>query len=276
MKTLATSLIITFFILPAYAVKPISVKNDRVLLDLEGEKLEAGDKLGARDTEGKARALLEIKQVKQGKAVAAIVKGKMQLEYSIQKITPSGKPGSAKAEGKSKSAWGFTAGYAMTNMTIKPTSNSSITLSGSSFNASGFYQMPLEGRVSARILGGYETLQAKGTSASATCTGSTDCSVDISYLGVEALVRYSFVKNKTLEAWVGAGLGFLFAMNKSSNVLDTAKITTNQTIVGTLGLDYNLSRDNFIPIQLDYAIFPDNNTSSANQIILRAGYGFNF
>lgn len=281
MKTLIFTLLFTSLVTPAYAIKIVSIKNDRTLLDLEGEEVNVGDKLGARNPDGKPKALLEIKQIKQGKAIAAIVKGKLQQDYSVAKISQTEKAkspadGDSKLNSKSKSAWGFTAGYAMNSMTIKPSGGSSISLAGSSFNLSGFYQMHLDGGFSTRFLSGYETLQASGTSAAATCTGSSDCKVEVSYLGLEALIRYSFVSNSSVDLWAGAGLGFLFAIGKSSNVLDTGKITTNQSIVGTLGLDYHMSRNNFIPIQLDYALFPDNSTSSANQIILRAGYGFNF
>lgn len=280
MKILITALLLTSLVSPAYAIKTLVVKNDRALLDLEGEDLKVGDRLGARSEDGKPRALLEIKQVKDGKAVAAILKGRMQKDFSVAKISAGGavKSSTTTAEslGKSKSAWGLTAGYAMNSMTVKPSGASSISLSGSSFNLSGFYQMQLDGNISTRIFGSYETLQASGSSSAASCSGSSNCKVEISYLGLEALVRYSFVRTRTMEVWAGAGLGFLFAIGKSSNVLDTSKVSTNQTIVGSLGLDYHLNRNNFIPVQLDYAHFPDNNTSTANQIILRAGYGFNF
>ncbi|MGZ3771813.1 MAG: hypothetical protein ACXVCA_18780 [Bdellovibrio sp.] len=247
-----------------------------MLLDLEGESLEVGAKLKALNSQGKAKAILEVKQVKENKAVANILKGTMQTEYTVQKVSSAKNNSEASTKPKGHSAWGFTGGYAMNSMTVKPSGTSSISLSGSSFNASGFYQMAVEGRVSSRILVGYETLQAKGTSSSNACTGSSNCTVDISYLGLEALVRYSFYRSNSFDVWAGAGLGFLFALGKSSNVLDTSKITTNQTIVGSLGMDYRLSRDHFVPVQLDYALFPDNSTSSANQIILRAGYGFSF
>ncbi|WP_413942967.1 hypothetical protein [Bdellovibrio sp. HCB-162] len=281
MKILITTLLLTSLVSPAYAFKTLVVKNDRALIDLEGEDLKVGDKLGARSPDGKPRALLEIKQVKDGKAVALILKGRMQKDFNVERYTPGGSAAKSstaptKSVSKSKSAWGLTAGYAMNKMTVKPSGASSISLSGSSFNVSGFYQLHLDGGFSARILGGYETLQASGSSAAASCSGSSDCKVELSYLGLEALVRYSFIRSQSMDVWAGAGLGFLFAIGKSSNVLDTSKVSTNQTIVGSLGLDYRLKGNNFIPVQLDYAMFPDNNTSSANQIILRAGYGFNF
>lgn len=285
MKFFVAALITTALSTPAWAVKTLSVKGDRALLDLEGEDIQVGDKIGARNSEGKARALLEIKQVKNGKAVAAVVKGQLTPDLSLAKLgtasAAKNKAGGTKSSrtktAPSKSSWGLTAGYAMSDMTVKATSTASVSMTGSSFNLSGYYQMPLDGRISTRLFGSYETLDVKGT-APASLSGQcgSECKATISYLGLMALVRYSFLVSPSYEAWAGGGLGFLFAIGKSSTILDTSKISTNQTIIGSLGLDYRLDKKSYIPIQFDYAMFPDNSTSSAKQMILRAGWGFQF
>ena len=167
-----------------------------------------------------------------------------------------------------------TVGMVNSSMTAKTTAGS-VTMKGSSFDLLGYYQTYLDKNINVRLFGGYQTLNVSG-SGSVTCNGSSNCTADLSYLGLGALIRYSFYRTQTMEFSVGGGLGFLFAMNKSSNILDTSKITTNQTVVGSLGLDYHLSRKNYIPVQLDYALFPDNNTSSATQLAIRAGYGWSF
>lgn len=275
MKTIITLLAFISFSLPALALRPVAVKGNRTLVDLEGENLSAGDRLAARTHDGRTRALLEVKQVKNGRAVADVVKGRMSMDLNLVLAGSTGSGKSARSSGRSgggKSAWGFTAGMANNAMTVKLTS-ASVSLAGSSFNVSGFYQPHIDGNFSARVLVGYETLQATGTS---TVCASSECKVNISYLGIETVVRYSFVRNQTMDVWLGAGLGFLFAVGKDSNILDTSKISTNQTIVGSLGLDYKLSRTSFVPVQFDYAMFPDNAASSAKQMILRVGYGTSF
>ncbi|UOF01605.1 porin family protein [Bdellovibrio reynosensis] len=275
MKILIAALLVTSVVSPAFAIRALTIKNDRVLVDLEGESVNVGDKLGARSSDGKARAILEIKQIKEGRAVAAILKGKMQQEYTLSKVgaRAGGSAGSSAGGVAPGKSWGVIGGYAMNSMSSK-ISNTTISVSGSSFNLSGIYQMPLPDlgqKVSARILGGYETFQAAGSDS------GTNRTVDISYLGVQGLLRYSFYQNPKLNVWAGGGLGFLFAIAKSStNFLDESKISTNQTLIGSIGVDYNLNSRNFIPVQFDYAIYPDSSTSSARQMILRAGYGFNF
>lgn len=271
MKTLITTtlMMLCFVSLPAHAVKIQSVKDKQALLETEGDQVRTGDRFYAVSSDGKKRAILQVKQVRGDRALAVVLRGRALLSHSLEPYTARG---GRKASGSSNKGWGLTAGYSSNSMTVKPNSTTSISLSGSSFNLSGFYQLNLDGKISARILGGYEALVASGTSA--TCSG--ECKVDIGYLGVEALVRYSFINSSSMEFWGGAGLGFLFAMNKTSNILNTSKISTNQTIVGALGLDYKLSRSTFIPLQLDYALYPENSTSSATQIILRAGWGRSF
>lgn len=274
MRILFATLMSIFVSSTSYAISIINMKNDRVLIDLQGESLSVGDRLGARDSSGKARALLEVKQVKGNRAIAVVTRGRMDMNYAISPLNTGGRAAGrsqspTKSSGKNK--WALLGGYAMSNMDVKmPTSGSTASLSGSSFNFGGMYQMHLDGNISVRVVGGLETLNVKGD------TPAGSHKVDISYLGAEALVQYTFLRRESMDVWAGAGLGFLFAMSKSSDILDESKITTNQTIVGSLGVDYKLSGRAFIPIQFDYAIFPDNSSTSANQMILRFGYGWSF
>lgn len=271
MKTLFTTLIIFFISLQSQAFKIITVKGGKALIDLEGETARVGEQFFAVGPDGKRKAALTINQVKGQKAIAKIDKGQAREGFSLE---PREQKSNVRAS-KDKSAWGLSAGYAMNKMTVKPTGGT-VDLSGSSFSVLGFYQTDLDKNFSVKLSGGYQSLVANGTSATALCTGSTNCNVNIGYLGLNALVRYTLVQNRTLSFWGGAGLGFLFAVSKSSNILDTTKITTNQTINGALGVDYHLSKKEFIPLQFEYAMFPDNSSSSASQMILSAGYGWDF
>ncbi|MGE5085925.1 MAG: hypothetical protein ACM3MG_06450 [Bacillota bacterium] len=282
MKTLIASLITLAISSTALAAKITVVKQGKGLVDLEGDSAASGDRFFAVDPSGKKRALVEVKQVKNGKAVINVLKGTIAAGYSITPSTTSSSDKRGGTEqsnekslsGSNRSSWGMTAGFVNSSMTAKTTSGS-VSMSGTSFDLLGYYQTYLDKNISVRAFGGYQTLSVAG-SGSFLCNGSSNCTADLSYLGLGALVRYSFYRTQSLEFTAGAGLGFLFAMNKSSNILDTSKITTNQTVIGSLGLDYYLSRKNYIPIQFDYAIFPDNNTSSAAQMSIRAGYGWNF
>lgn len=273
MKTLVATLILFFVSFQAQAIKVTAVKNGKALLDLEGESVKTNERYLAISEEGKKKGLLTIHQVKGNKAIAVIDKGSAQVGYVLEPYEAR----SAHHRSRDKASWGLMGGYSMNSMDVKPTGGS-VSLAGSSFELTGFYSMVLDKNISAKFSGGYKTLVANGTASSALCGNgtSTNCDVNISYLGIDALLRYTVWQNKTFDVWGGAGLGFLFALSKSSNVLDTSKITTNQTIEVALGADYNLNAQNYIPFQFTYALFPNNSTSSANQMIFSVGYGWNF
>ncbi len=253
----------------AEAAKFISIKNNKALIDLEDENLSVGTMLMARDAAGKRKAVLEIQQIKGGRAIAVLKKGAVQQSYSLEVYgSPSAGSTAAVSGGRSKigkSTVGVLAGYAMNTMTVK-FSSSTAELSGSSFNLSGFYRRELDDKIFVRGLAGYETLAAKNDAYN----------VEIAYLGLQAQIEYQFIRTSKFDFWAGGGLGFLYAMSKQSNVLDTSKISTNQTLIGLLGMNYRLNNESSIPVQFSYSIFPDNQTSSASQMILRAGYAWEF
>ncbi|WP_413557717.1 hypothetical protein [Bdellovibrio sp. HCB209] len=284
MKTLIATLILLGMSVTANAAKITKVSGGKALIDLEGDTALVGDQYFAIDSSGKKRGLVQVSKVQGGRAIATISKGKVAAGHSLQRFQGrmSAAPNEVKSRGpvsSGKKSWGLMAGFASNSMNVK-TSSASMSMSGSSFNAVGYYQTYLDKNISVKVLGGYESINVSGSAPSSwsggTCTSGQTCTAELGYLGLNALIRYSYYRTSSMEFTVGGGLGFLFAMQKSSNVLDTSKITTNQTMVGTLGVDWHLDRRTYVPIQFDYAIFPDNNTSSATQMILRVGYGWNF
>lgn len=277
------------------AVSILNVKGDRVLLDLDGEDFQPGDRLVALSPSGKEKSLIQVKQVKGSKAIATILNGKVEVGYDIEKTessetdltldeddlestkkSTSRKKVTQKRKRNPSSAWGIVVGAASNNVTVKPGNTTATQLSGSSTIITAFYQRTLDGSISTRILGGTYGFAASGESTNISACTPGGCKLEISYMGLEALVQYSIIKNSTLNLWVGAGMGFLFASSKSSNVVDTSKISSNQTFLASLGSDWNISNTLFIPLQMDYVLFPDNNTSSASQMIVRLGIGSRF
>lgn len=276
MKTTTALFIFSFILTSSYAeaAKILSVKNNKALIDLEGEASANGNLFVARDGAGKKRAILEVSQVKQGRAIAILKKGTLQADFSLERMDRPGASSSssgtaAGSSGSSKTRGGILVGYSMNSMTAKPASGS-VALSGSSFNLVGYYQMQLDNKIYARLLAGYETLNASGDQSGVNRT------VEIGYLGITGQVEYQFYSGRSWDFYAGGGLGFLYAISKSSNILDTSKISINNTVVGVLAADYKLSRNTYIPMQLSYSMFPDNSSSSATQIIMRVGYGWDF
>ncbi|WP_413584684.1 hypothetical protein [Bdellovibrio sp. HCB274] len=284
MKTLIATLILLSLSINANAAKVTKVSGGKALIDLEGDTALVGDQFFAIDSSGKKRGLIQVSKVQGGRAIATISKGSAAPGQSLQRYqgrmsAAPGEVNNTRNSSSGKGAWGIMGGMANSSMDVK-SSTAAMTMTGTSFNLNGFYQTYLDKNISVKGLVGYESLTVAGKApagfSGGSCTAGANCTAELGYLGFNALIRYSVYRTSSLEFTVGGGLGFLFAMQKSSNVLDTSKITTNQTIVGSLGVDWRLDRKTFVPIQFDYAMFPDNNTSSATQMILRAGYGWNF
>lgn len=293
MKFLVLFIMVFLIPLMGHSVSILNIKGDRVLLDLDGEDLQPGDRLVAAASSGKGKGLMQIKQVKGSKAIATIIKGKIEVGYEIEKDEakkneessdeeleleeePEPKPKKKASKKKSrnpKSAWGLVVGMASNSMTVKP-GNTTTALSGSSTNITGFYQRELDGSLSVRILGGSYNLIASGPSKDISACTAGGCKVEISYMGMESLVQYSMIKNSNLNLWAGAGLGVLFASSNSSNVLKTS--TMSSTFLASLGVDWSISKDMFLPLSVDYVIFPDNSTSTASQMVIRFGFGSRF
>lgn len=286
---------ITLSHLQTQAAEIVNIKGNKALLDISDlsnvPDLREGDKVFALNSEGKRKAILQIKQIKNQKAVAEILKGQVTSGMTLQstkstsnssspkKIAASQKKDKPSGSFKLKSnAYGVLGGLNSNTMSVK-VSSETVKLAGSSFSLKGFYQQRLDSDISVRLGAGYDSLIASGTLASGNCKGSTNCKINVSYLGLDALVKYSFLKpsaQNPWEVWAGGGLGFLIALSKSSTVLDQSKISTNQNILFGGGVDYHLNSQSFIPVEVLYGLFPTNSTTSASQLILKVGYGLSF
>jgi len=170
-------------------------------------------------------------------------------------------------------AWGYYGGFSQNSMSVHLTNSTTLDLSGQSWNLGAFSERALTQSVRLLVRAGYEGLQGEGNLNSNVCGGV--CKVDIGALAAEALAKYSFPKEK-YTWWVGGGLGFLFPISKSSNVLDTGKLSLTEKILVGGGLDWHPTPKNFIPLQVEYALHPSNEIVTTKQLILRLGYGYVF
>jgi hypothetical protein len=217
--------------------------------------------------------------VKGNKALGTIVKGKLTKPASAYVLqTHAAGTNSTRSSSFGNSpprAWGILAGFAQNQMSVK-TDTVSSDMTGTGFTLEGLYERQIDGAFQMMARAGYQTLSVAGTTSAAVgCQGSKDCKVDISYLGLDGLVKYSF-PTKTITYWVAGGLGFGYAMSKSSNILDTSKVSINQKILADIGLNWYLSKKTYIPVQFEYAMYPNNSVVSSSQMILRLGYGSTF
>lgn len=291
-----------FFLLSALLFAPPSpaatvgvAKDDKVLIKTETqEHLQPGDKFFVIDDNGKRVGLVQIKLVKEQthRAVALLLKGKALRLARLEKLSSaSDKAGSEAAhrarnlERMESARWdsvgylnhglSFLFGTTQTSMTVKLPAGTTATMKGGSTQFGLYYQQRLDQDFSGRLGLTMESLKAKGTISTVDCSGFFECNADITYFGIDPLVRLSYYRNQS-DFWVGAGMSFLFAMKKSSTAIQQDKISTNLSINLATGIDIHIAHDQFIPVEIAYGYFPGNNTVQIQQWMARLGYGYAF
>jgi hypothetical protein len=140
---------------------------------------------------------------------------------------------------------------------------SSGTYSGSSFALSGMIDLPISKSVSIRGKTGLNQYSV----------GQGSSTASFLYLGFEGGLNWNLSKS----FWIGGGGAFLLTMSKSSNIVGlSANPSTNSFFFAGLGSNIAMGRGRYIPISIDYALFPGGAGISANSLILRAGYAWDF
>lgn len=293
-KITFTSLLL-FLTLPlnSFSAQVITVKGSKVLIDLQGLEANVGDEFYGMNAANKRKAILKISQVKNGKAVAEITKGTPEVGFTLkQKVAPP-PPSTAENTPKKKQraekdpaftsiktshpAWGAVLNVFMNTMSASFTGSTgskvSTDLKGNSFGVNGLYDYPMSKQFYVRALGGYDQYQLSGSTANNDCDSSTQCTVNVSYLSGYGIAKYNF-STGSIRPWVGAGLGYLFALSKASTLLKTSEITSNLLYILSLGIDIQMGKKNFMPLQFDYGIFPSSDTVKATSMIFRIGWGW--
>ena len=297
-KICGTLLLSILLSTPGWSATISQIKGTRTLIDLEGAEASPGDEFFALNTSHKKTAVLRIRQVKNNKAVADIVQGKVDVGYSLQakasaksenKETTaargeedSASPSSSRDTSYSrtlKPSYGVLGEYIMNSMQVAVkdalSQKDTVSMSGSSFGVGGFYEYILTRDISLRLLGAIEQFNVAGTSTITGCDSKTskNCDAKIMYASAYGLGKYYFWQSRS-RFWAGAGGGFLMAVSKSSTALDSGAISTNQVLTLAVGGDWQLSRKTNIPISLEYNYFPPSDTVKATNIAIKFGYGW--
>jgi len=278
----------------ALAAKVSVVKNNKLMIELEGENASPGAEYFVMNPQNKRVAIVKLTQVKNGRAVADLLKGSAKAGYTLQlksggssaatsSSASSGSPSGGdeyydrKLSQKSHSgnSWGVIGGYLMNSMTVS-TSSMKIDMTGSGFGALGYYDYALSPSITFRGMGGLETYNVAGSNAAASpsnCT--TNCDVKIQYLSMYGYARWNFMQGD-YKSWIGGGVGYLYPMSApGGSVFANNQMGANQIFVLSGGTDIRLNAKNYIPVSLEYGIFPATATVQAKILYLRLGYAWN-
>ena len=255
-----------FFSSPAYSAVILKIKGRKALIDLEGVQAEKGDKFDALNLYGKALGLLKIKQVKKGKAVALLLKGKMGVNWilepssqaasssfiSEEEYDPAGvRPKSASLKSSSvlkksnivSNGMGLLAGMQFNSVAV--TTDKSI--SGSGLQGSLFADFFIINPLAVRLILGYRQLIASGSDC-----GLSSCQLLIHYPGGGIFLRGVFLTHLIFQPWIGGG-GFLFwpLVHKKANLgLDKKSFSGfHGALTAALGVDIHFNGF-YIPLQV--------------------------
>lgn len=283
-----------------FAASVSAVKGQQALVNLEGDTVSEGEEFYLINPETqKKTAIIRIKKVKDQKALAEITKGKAASGYTLQAKAPAPMSADVKSESPQedapvrklekgilhtlKDSYGVMGGYIMSSMSadvsykdpnLGTTTRASTSMSGSGFGVGGFYDYVVNQDIVGRGYAGLEQFTASGSASNSACSGSTNCTANINYLSLYGLLKWYPLHGK-YRGWVGGGMGYLLALSKSSSALNESQISTNQVFTFALGSDIQMSRKNYIPVSLEYNLFPSSDTVKASQILLKAGWAWN-
>jgi hypothetical protein len=279
-----------------WAATVSQVKGNKLIIDLEGESAAPGTEFFLINSAGKRIGLATIRQIKGNRALGDITKGrakagdKAQLRSSAGSTAVKSNSGSESSTNRSKSrkkpqhTGGLLLGYSMNSMALSAQSKNTVTnkedvkLTGSAFSVKGFYDYALTPEFTVRGALGLEGFNTKGnTSTYRICENDTslECTVAYNYLALEGTAQYNFMTGSS-RAWVGLGYSFLVAMTKKQNIPNLSESSTNQMILIAAGTDISLGPTSFIPLSVDYGMFPGSSNVSASSISARFGYGLAF
>ncbi len=271
-----------------YAADVIKTKGRSVLVDLKGEAASVGDQYYTLNSSGKKSGLIVIRKITGDKAIGRLARGKANVGMTLSdkvKVSAGSKPNSRPLRTQSKTPhhWGVLGGYSMDSMKVKVLWQSAdaatgrakgdqkevASLTGTGYSAKGLFDYDM-GSFTVRALSGIETYNASGVSSCGTGNNQV-CITEIVYLTADAMARYIFMKEK-FRPWAGLGLSLLFPVSASGTALDPASV--GSTWMGILGggLDYHVSPRLYIPISLEYGLFPPSDQVDATWIQVRIGF----
>lgn len=260
-----------------WAASVTQVKGKQIIIQLDGMSASLGSSVYLIDSGGKKVGIATLKQIKGDRALGQMIKGRAADGMTVEARSSSSAGGR-----RGRYPVGVLLGMGMNSMSliVQNTSGASenASLKDTSFSFKGFYDYNMSPEFTIRAATGLETFSAKGNTATPICENgkSTTCSVAFNYLAFEGSAQYNFLTGKT-RAWAGLGYSFLLGMSKSNNIPNlSTDSSTNQMVLISGGADFWLGPSRFIPVVVEYGMFPGSSNVTANAIYVRGGYGMTF
>lgn len=248
------------------------------------EQPAKGDKVFATEN-GKRKALMEVVQIKNGKAKVKITKGKakegMEVVGGKAKAAAGEDDPDAAAEesgGKKKRprsagaatlfkdmTVGILGGYAMDSQSVTITGSAAQAMTGSGFSVRGFADIPVAGSLALLTRVGAEQFNVM----------KDDFKSEILYAVVDLMLKYSFASTGFVPFAMG-GLGLHFPISKTSNILDVNRVSSTTVFYAGGGFNFVMGSSTYMQLTAEYGMFPPSNDVTTSLIAVRGGLGFRF
>jgi hypothetical protein len=277
----ASVLLVQFFANAVWAASISAVQGEKVLMELGTDSATEGDLFIAMSPEGKKLGVLRIQKVRGNKALAQVVKGRAEKGWSaVARGSAATKPHKAapvKQEVVTKTDLriGGLVGYSMINQNVSVL-GTAVSMTGNGFNGGLLGDYFFNDSLGVRAIATIENFDAQQTITTTSCTHVNTCETKIMYGNLGALARWTFVPG-TAGLWIGAGAYLMYPFSKSSNAIDdTTTITMTYVLTAALGADIQIGDGMFIPLQVEYGMFPTTSDVTTNWIVFRGGFGMSF
>ena len=282
MKWIFVTLILSNFLTyRADAATIKKIKGNKALVSTDGTEMKIKDQFFSLNSDGKKRSLLEITSIKGDQAVANVIKGKPEVGQSLvptsagssKKAVSSASKKSVKASSSQSNFkhMGLLGSYLMNKMNVNFTisgTNFSTAMTGTGFGLLGYYDYDFNSDLQIRVAGGVEKFQVAES-----CSALAACNANITYLSGYGIAKYNIINGAT-KVWAGGGAGLLYAISKDSTVLDSSLITSTYTLTLSTGVDFDMGGGSYLPVVIDYSLFPSTSSVTANYLALRVGWGW--
>lgn len=277
------------FLPRAHAGKVVNVKGKKVYIVFdanEGGTFAEGDTFTLTDASGKKKALVQIKKVKGLKAIAQLKKGKAGKGFGTV-FRSASKPGGSLADSseetsssssssggynRMQSHWGAMFGYGVASQDVDQ-GNSVSAQTGSSMAIKGAYDYPLLSSVAFRALAGFELFSVSGMGEPLNSTAQATVGTDITYLSLDGLIKWTFIDGKSFGFYVLGGVGFLYPMTKSSDVIVEDSIESLAVAEFGGGFEYKWGKW-VVPVDVTYYYFPSGEDVTTGLISIKVGLLF--
>ncbi len=270
------------FPISSFSAQILKVKGPAVLIDTAGDDIQMG-KTYYLMSKGKKRGIVKIVKLRPGQALARLIKGKALANWTLkvrniptQKIsTIKNPPALHKGLGL-----GFALGYNNNSSDVRFTGTSPRLDSyvGTSVSYELLMDYKFYKKFHLRASLGKQAFHTEDTNNTQCLKQdnilNTVCRVSLSYINLDIWPRYYLNKGKH-KFWGGVGISILF--NPTSNnttALDIANLKTTTFMQVGAGIDILASHKLYIPLWIEYGLYPSSDTVKMNSISFYLGLAY--